>query len=205
MSLNALVYDCEIARMIPPAEPGISRNPALQYCEGWGDYDNMGISVVGVYSYRESRYRVFMQDNLAELPELFRECRLAVGFNNIHFDNPLLAANGVLVEFERSYDLLREMWLAAGLGMEFDRKKNAGYGLEKTIAANFPGLGKSGRGEFAPELFQTGQYGRLVDYCLNDVHLTRRLFDRVMSRQGIRDPKTGELRWLRLPEGLWEE
>ena len=45
MALNAIIYDCEIIRCIPPRD-GI-RNDDLAYCNGWHDYEGMGISVVG--------------------------------------------------------------------------------------------------------------------------------------------------------------
>lgn len=43
---NYLVYDCEIKKCIPDRKKAMDAN--LDYCEGWHDHGNMGVSVVGV-------------------------------------------------------------------------------------------------------------------------------------------------------------
>lgn len=163
--------------------------PGINYCKGWGDHAGMGISVIGVYDYVEKRSRVFLRDNFSEFVALANDRDLLVGFNSIPFDNKVLAACGVASFAEsKCYDLLREIWKAAGLGPNFS-PRHAGYGLNDVCFKNF-GIGKTGHGAKAPIDWQQGRYGSVIDYCLQDINLTRRLLDAVLDGP-ILCPKTG--------------
>jgi hypothetical protein len=88
---NIIIYDLEILRAIPDRNG--RRDEGIEYCEGWHDHANMGITVLGVFDYAEDRYRVFCLDNNQEFTNLVSERRpLCVGFNNIRFDNAVLSA-----------------------------------------------------------------------------------------------------------------
>jgi hypothetical protein len=60
---TALVYDLEIIKAIPERDG--SRLDGYDYCEGWHDHANMGVSVIGAFDYVEQRYRVFCWSNFA--------------------------------------------------------------------------------------------------------------------------------------------
>ena len=184
--MNALIYDIEIKKAVPMRkEPKIE---GIEYCDGWHDHANMGISCVGVYDYADERYRVFMDDNMAGFAALCERRDVIVSFNGLAFDNRVMAANGIVVPNERSYDLLVELWRAAGLAETFQYPSHMGFGLDATCERNF-GVHKSGNGALAPVLYQRKQFGELIDYCLNDVALTKRLFDAVMADAEIKDPR----------------
>lgn len=193
--LCLLVYDCEIIRAIPPPA-GQERLPGIEYCKGWEDHENMGISVIGAYDYQEQRYRVFLQDNFNEFQRLLKEREILVGFNNINFDDKLIAANGFRLPVTedlfafRSYDLLREIWRAAGSDPDgpFKKDTQAGFGLDACGLANF-GCGKTGDGANAAVDWQRGLHGRVIDYCINDVILTKRLLDQVLRIGVVFDPR----------------
>lgn len=55
---------------------------------------------------------------------------------------------------------------------------NSGYRLDDLAWLNL-NTGKTGNGALAPELYQKGQWGKLIDYCLQDVNLTRMLFNKI--------------------------
>jgi len=190
MNVNAVIYDIEIRRAIPPKTG--ERLAGIEYCEGWQDHANMGVAVLGAYDCVERRYRVFCDDNLGEWNALVDSGRLCVGFNSIPFDNAVLAATeGWRVPPEdQCYDLLREIWIAAGLPPKFDLSTHGGYGLDAVCAENF-GARKSGNGALAPVLWQQGQVGAVIDYCLQDIRLTKLLFDRAMAEHPIINPKSG--------------
>lgn len=63
-----LVYDCEIVKAIPSSKE--APTPGIEYCAGWRDFANMGISVIGAYDYETDRYRVFLEDGFQEFAEL---------------------------------------------------------------------------------------------------------------------------------------
>jgi hypothetical protein len=136
------VYDAEIIRAIQNKNE--ARLYGIEYCAGWHDFENMGISVVCGYDYLTDRYRVFMQDNFDELQDIFADCRNApfVGFNSIAFDNNLFRANNIRIDDNQCYDILREIWISDGLDPDFEYPSHLGYGLNDTLKANFTGIQK---------------------------------------------------------------
>lgn len=201
--MNALIYDIEIIKAIPSKQGALE--PGVEYCAGWHDHQNMGVSVIGCYDYAEERYRVFCSDNHLAFFALALERSPLVGFNSIPFDNAVLIAaypqhDHVLHDEPpgRCYDLLREIWLAAGLGPTFVYPSHTGYGLDAVCEKNF-GVGKTGNGALAPVLWQRGRIGEVIDYCLNDVRLTKFLFDAVISGAEIISPVDGSALKLRTP------
>lgn len=196
--MRALIYDIEILNAIPNRDG--SKEDGIEYCAGWHDHANMGIAVIGVYDYEEDRARVFCQDNLSAFLDLCSDRDVLVGFNNIPFDNAVIAATLQIPPFpeEQCYDLLRELWMAAGLSPTFDHNTHGGYGLDETCKRNF-GTKKSGNGALAPVLWQQGKIGTVIDYCLNDIRLTKQLFDRVLQTGMLQSPKNGQELALRYP------
>jgi hypothetical protein len=201
--IKALIYDCEIIRAIPDRnEPPI---PGIEYCKGWGDHANMGVSVIGAYDYAADRYRVFSKDNFEEFGALARSSDLLVGFNNIGFDDKLIAASNIffdqnLLDFivVPRYDILSETWVAAGLKPTWGGGAYGGYSLDAICKATL-GEAKTGNGAMAPIWWQRGEIGKVIDYCLQDIKLTKRLFDLALNDVPIRNPKTGGMLTLRKP------
>lgn len=196
--MKALIYDIEIVNAILGRDESEIRG--ITYCGGWNDHANMGISVIGAYDYHEDRYRVFCRDGFDDFRALAAD-RLCVGFNSIRFDNAVIRATGVAdIDKEQCYDILREMWLAAGVGdaEPFDFKRHGGYGLDATCERNF-GTKKTGNGALAPVLWQQGKVGQVIDYCLNDIKLTKQIFDLILTGTPVVSPKDGSLLNLRVP------
>lgn len=193
--MGYLIYDLEIVKAIPdhkkPNEPGI------EYCAGWDDHANMGVSVICAYDTEEAQFRVFTQERFWEFEALTKE-RILVGFNSIHFDDRVLRHVGINVDTQ--YDILREMWVAAGLRRDFQYPGHAGFSLDATVKAN--GLGsKTGWGGYAPVRWQRGEFGSVIDYCLEDVRLTWKLFEMVRRRGSLRDPRD-PAHWLYFDEDV---
>jgi len=202
--VNIVIYDCEIKRGIPAR--GEEKIPGIEYCKGWGDHAGMGVSVTGVYDYDEDRYRVFCDDNVDEMLELFASADLLVGFNSIRFDDRLLVATypDYADITTTRYDLLVETWRAAGLKPSWGSPKtHGGFGLDAMCEANF-GVRKSGHGAMAPVLWQQGKIGAVIDYCLNDIRMTKMLLDCAMGDLEVINPKDGVLT-LRNPIVTFEE
>lgn len=166
---NVVVYDLEI------------KKPIEKCSKGWNSHDEMGVSVGCAYDYRTGRYRVFMDDNLAELVDRLNEPgTLIVAFNHIGFDNRLLRATQLpgLPQLKRdtelsNFDMLVASRLGAGQPAEF---RKGGFKLDdhlKTLGLPM----KTGDGASAPLWWQEGKVGRVVDYCMNDVTQERALFE----------------------------
>lgn len=174
-----LIYDVEIKKAIP--FKNAPRIEGVDYCGGWTDYGNMGISVIGVYDYSTDRYRIFTDSNKEEFLLLLDSSDMLVGFDNIGFDNNVIKACWGMVPEDKCYDILREIKDSARLG-------NLGYSLDDVCLVNF-GLQKSGNGAMAPVEWQRGLYGNVIDYCLHDVKLTKHLLDKIISDGYIRHPQ----------------
>ena len=188
-----LIYDCEIVRAIP--KKGEPRIDGIEYCEGWRDFANMGISVICAYDYADAEYRVFCRDNWAQFAALAPE-RNIVSFNGRAFDDRLCEASGLAIATH--YDILVETWAAAGLGPEFSFRTHAGYGLDALGRANHIG-GKSGHGALAPVQWQRGEIGAVIDYCLRDVMITKRLLDEIIGTRKLTSPVEARVLHLRSP------
>lgn len=182
-----LIYDIEIKKAIPSKNK--PRLEDIDYCEGWTDYGNMGISVVCVYDYATDRYRVFTDSNKDEFFLLLDSSDVIVGFNNIGFDNNIINTCWDMMPEDKCYDILREIWAGAGLSPDFNRETHSGYGLDDVCGVNF-GLQKSGNGAMTPVEWQRGLYGNVIDYCLYDVKLTKLLLDKIISDGYVRNPKS---------------
>ncbi len=183
-----LVYDLEIKKAI------LSRNesplPGIEYAEkGWDD-ETLGISVLSAYSYKYDRYYIFADDNLANFHALIHDHEMMVGFNINSFDDKyLMIADFNELAGKAHYDILVEMWKAAGLGEKFVYPSHAGFGLNATLAANLSGYQKSGHGALAPVLYQEKRFGELYGYCLDDVQLEKKLFDFILRDGCLNDPR----------------
>lgn len=178
---DVLVYDAEIVRAIPSRrEPRVE---GIEYCGGWGDKENMGVAVVAAYDFGDREFRIFLEDNLAELEALAAN-RLPVGWNNSGFDGPLMRATG-LAWPEEEWDLMVAMREAAGAD-----RFTKGYSLDLAATANL-GAGKKGvGGAMAPIAWQQGRRGGVIDYCLIDTIRTTRMVQKVPR---LLDPPTGRL------------
>lgn len=189
-----LIYDCEIIKAIrDPKKVDLAH---IDYCNGWEDYENMGISVIGVNFISEEVDEVFnhnVNNNydlaIPGFQPVLEATDILVGFNNQSFDDKLLKANGfVIPEHVVNYDLLVEIWEGVGLGREFVYPTHAGFGLDAICKAN--GLGeKSGDGANAAVLWQKGKHQEVIDYCENDIKLTRKLFELIQEKGEIKDPR----------------
>jgi DEAD/DEAH box helicase domain-containing protein len=182
--MNIVIFDCEIRALIPDHDK--PRNPDLNYCQGWHDFEGMGISVVTAYDIKEAMPHVFMADNLLDFAKLVADRDLCVTFNGTMFDLPLLDAHGIVTPSQKHLDLARAIWAAAGVPAGEHPK---GLGLDALCwANNIPG--KTGNGADAPRLWQSGQHGRLIDYCLGDTLATLRLYRLIASCNGCVDPRS---------------
>ena len=189
-----LIYDCEIIKAIrDPKKVDLAH---IEYCNGWDDYENMGISVIGVNFIDIELDNIASHSNtslsvldLYSFQTVLYIIDVLVGFNNQSFDDKLLNANGFIIpDTVVNYDLLAEIWEGAGLGREFVYPTHAGFGLDAICKAN--GLGeKSGDGANAAVLWQKGKYQEVIDYCENDIKLTRKLFDLIQEKGEIKDPR----------------
>ena len=203
--MKILIYDCEIIKAIIPDYSNEKPLEGIEYCESWDDFDSMGISVIGTYNnwnkeevafvaVTKETSELIIENNyrpMSEFQVMLDEADVIVGFNNQHFDDNLIKANGFVIHDKVvNYDILVEMWKAAGIEPPFIYPTHAGYSLKQTCKVN--GLSpKTDDGGNAAIDWQRGKYKEVIDYCLNDVKITTELFRKIMHNGGwIENPKT---------------
>jgi hypothetical protein len=81
----------------------------------------------------------------------------------------------------RSYDILASLW-AADPDRKYERGLNS---LGAVSEANDFGT-KVLDGALAPRLWAQGHYAELIEYCMNDVEKTRKLFELICTNGTIR-------------------
>ncbi len=146
----------------------------IEYCNGWRDFANMGVSVACTYDTDTHLSRAFFKEELLQLQE-HCDGKITAGFNTKRFDLPLLKAHGVEIDSSNHFDMLERIWITLGLDPDaFYFKTHGGWSLDNITQATF-GIGKSGSGAMAPVWWQQGKRGQVVDYCLRDVWLEAKL------------------------------
>lgn len=128
----------------------------------------LGISVVGVYSYDRNEYRGFKEDEFDELLEWLKAADLIIGFNSKHFDFTVLQPYYKNVDLSKlpHLDILEEVVFSLGHRLKLE-----------TIAQATLGHGKSGDGLDAIRYYREGDWDSLIKYCLDDVRVTKEVYD----------------------------
>lgn len=203
---SIIVYDLEILRAIPTKEECI---PGIEYCGGWTDYKGMGITVLAAYDYLEKRTHVYCQDNLHKFIELADQRQYRVSWNGMNFDDKVLGASGYIFNagkaitdygYNQHYDILREVWAASGIPRDkpFTPKLHGGFGMDAVAQASI-GRGKTDDGALAPILWQQGEIGRVINYCIADTWITKLLLDQIIYLGELKNPKTGKMMEIESP------
>ena len=128
----------------------------------------LGVSVVGVYSYQEDRYDAYLEADLGTtLGPRLQAAELLIGFNIRRFDLPVLQPYlPYSVTTLPVLDIMEEI------------VKNLGHRLSlESLSQATLGRGKSGHGLDALKWFKEGRFDLITKYCLDDVKLTKELYD----------------------------
>lgn len=154
MMAERLVLDLETQKEFNEVE---GRKPEL-----------LGVSLVGVYSYEADRYDAYLEADLgAKLGPRLQAAELLIGFNIRRFDLPVLQPYlPFSVTTLPVLDIMEEV------------VKNLGHRLSlESLAQATLGRGKSGSGLDALKWFKEGKFDLIAKYCLDDVKLTKELYD----------------------------
>ena len=132
---------------------------------GWDHVDKLGISVACAYDSKTDEFLSYLEPDLKKLIDRCQD-RLVVGYNVRGFDLKVLAPYGLnparLDVFDIMYDLealTRQRFLKL-----------------EAVARGTLGTGKSADGVQAVEWWRSKQIDRIVEYCLQDVKVTRDVF-----------------------------
>ncbi len=180
MSLNFVYFDLETERLAD--EVG-----------GWSNIEQMGIAVAVTMHSRDDSFHVYRADQSEELLADLRAADCVVGFNSRGFDfrvlQPYVAFN---LKDLNDVDLLLDIKKAAGFRV----------GLNNACAATL-GESKSGDGAVSVQWWRDGKHDEVIEYCKQDVLLTRRLHEYGAKHQHVfcKD-KQGRKRTISVPWSL---
>jgi hypothetical protein len=188
LSKPLVLFDLETKKAVPPGDGVLM--PDIQYCKGWKDFPNMGISIASWCKLGEPPNVMIVKDpgDLRVLMEGWRDQGYLVGgFGNFKFDDRLLSANGF--PFKSDFDLLVEIIKAAGLsGVKYwNQVPKRSYSLDSIAKKN--GMAKTEHGALAPVLWQTGQIDRLCSYGKTDAWIESVMTEKFLDGSLI-DPNT---------------
>lgn len=133
---------------------------------GSRDPKKLHISMIGAYSYKDNEFTSYTEDELPLFWRRLEQCDMIVGFNNKGFDDQVCAAYFPEITKVFSFDILEEVYKNLGFRIKLDNLAHATLGI-----------GKSGDGLKAIKLYREGKIEELRSYCLDDVKITRDIFD----------------------------
>ncbi|OGK15260.1 hypothetical protein A2774_02430 [Candidatus Roizmanbacteria bacterium RIFCSPHIGHO2_01_FULL_39_12c] len=138
----------------------------------FNDPQKLEVSVAGIFDYRNQTSKSFKEEDLPSLFKLLETSSYIIGFNINSFDLPVLQRYyaGKLDSFP-TFDLLDDI----------KNKLGKRLSLNDLISATL-GKKKSGHGLQAIQLYKEGKFEELERYCLDDVLLTKELFEYGINR-----------------------
>lgn len=159
------------------------------------DVTDQELTVVAIHDSDSESFSSYTKDELSSLWPIIEHADLLIGFNSNTFDIPLLNRYypGDLTTFP-SLDLLVEVQKVLGRRVRLD-----------SLAQATLGRGKTGDGLKAGDWWRQGDVNKVRAYCIEDVRLTRELYDYALTHgilkfkdlQTIRDIKLDTTSWLR--------
>jgi len=144
---------------------------------GSNDATDLDLSVVCIHDSETGEYSSYTQEQLSDLWPILEKTDILVGYNSDHFDVPLLnkyCPNNL--NKIKSLDLLKEIRASLGRRIKLD-----------DVAKATLGESKSADGLLAVKWWREGQHQKVIDYCIQDVKVTRDVYDYAI--------KNGHLKW----------
>ena len=144
----------------------IETQRVVQEVGGWEHIDKLGVSVACAYDSQTDSFLAFRENELRKLFELC-EKRLVVGYNIRGFDLPVLAAYGLELENLDVFDIMYDL----------ETLTRQRFLKLEAVARGTLGTGKSADGLQAVEWWKKGEIQKIIDYCMQDVKVTRDVFN----------------------------
>ncbi len=147
-----LVLDIETQRLV-------------QEVGGWDHVDKLGISVACAYDSKTDQFLTFLESDMKKLIDLCEQ-RLVVGYNIRGFDLPVMVPYGLDVSKLDVFDLMYDL----------ETLTRQRFLKLEAVARGTLGTGKSADGLMAVEWWKKGEIQKIIEYCLQDVKVTRDIF-----------------------------
>ena len=161
---------------------------------GRNDPTLLDISMVCAHDSETNAYTSYLEEELPKLWPLIERADMLIGYNSDHFDIPLLNKYypGDLTRI-KSLDLLKEIYEILGKRIRLD-----------AVAEGTLGINKSGHGLQAIEWWKAGEIDKIRKYCLDDVRITKEIYDYALANGKIKYKDLGRVREVPLDTSTWE-
>ena len=136
----------------------------------------LSLSVAGVFSYADNAFLIFTESEMPNFEKLLQKSDLIIGFNIDHFDFPVLHKY-LSVDLNKipTLDIMNEVVSKMGHRVSLD-----------DLVSNTLGKRKSANGLMAVQYWREGRIDELKKYCLDDVRLTRDLYEHGLKNGEIK-------------------
>jgi uncharacterized protein YprB with RNaseH-like and TPR domain len=162
-----------------------------------GNFDPnlMNLAVIGVHDSETDEYSCYSEEELPQLWPILERADILIGYNSDHFDIPILNRyyTGNLLHI-KSVDLLKEIRNVLGRRLRLDNIAEATLGKKK-----------SGSGLQAVRWWREGQYDLVRSYCLDDVRITKELYDYAYKNKSLKYRDFDGVRDIKLDVSGWEK
>lgn len=142
---------------------------------GRGKNHLLKISVCGIYDYASDKYLIYEEAELPRLAPLLQAADQIIGYNIKQFDFEVLQPYLNFDIFQIPYyDILEEIDKVLGHKIKLE-----------AVAQATLGAGKSGNGLEALLYYKNGRMDLLKKYCLDDVKITRGVYEHALRNQKL--------------------
>ncbi len=164
------------------------------FVRGHIDVNEQELTVVAIHDSQTGEYSSYTKEELPRLWHILEHADMLIGFNSDAFDIPLLNRYypGDLSRL-RSLDLLTEVQKVLGRRIRL-----------QSLAEATLGRGKSGDGLKAVEWWKEGKHDLVRAYCIEDVRLTRELYEYALAHGVLKYKDLLDIRDIKLDTSLWD-
>lgn len=137
---------------------------------GWDNIGAFGLAIA-VTMHNDGVWESWTEHDTHTLISELYDSPLVVTFNGINFDYEVLRPYGLHPEllYPKSYDILHKMQQVLGHRVSL-----------ASVALATLNEGKSGDGKDAVKWFREGKIDKIIEYCKQDVNITRRIYEFIL-------------------------
>ena len=158
-----------------------------------------GISALAIHNDREDWTFVYDDHDILDIAAHLEAADVVIGYSSHFFDVPVVEGLlGRKLALKYHLDLYEEIKKSLFKNGILQRK---GENKLDSVCKRTLGVSKIEHGSNAPTLAKDGRWGRLFNYCMDDVRLTKKLFEHIQTTGGVISPN-GTFMKVEIPEWL---
>lgn len=178
--MREITFDIETANILP----SLARQ----------DVTRLELAVVAIHDSATGEFFSYSKEELPKLWPILEQADTLIGYNSNSFDIPLLNHYypGDLTRI-KSVDLMVEVQNVLGRRLRL-----------QSIAEATLKVGKSGDGLQSVRWWQEGLYEKVRQYCIQDVKITRDLYDYALEKGVLKYKDLKDIRDVKLDTSKWQ-